>query len=142
MSRTDKTRPLNVRMLDAKDIKIGVHEYHNHVKGYCDLPPRDPKAIEEQHNEIVQNDDRSFRQSCHYDFAYKGSNMCGCKMCTGQDWRKEERRAKRHNAKTSLHNHKKTVNARLNDDIEDVEELEEELSYLEPEADKIPSVTW
>lgn len=142
MSRTDKTRPLTVRMLDAKDSKIGIHEYHNHVKGYCDLPPRDPKAVEEQHDEIIHSEEMTFGKACHYGFAYKGSNMCGCKMCTGQDWRKEERRAKRHNAKTSLHNHKKAVNSRLSD-IDDLDEdLNEELAYLEPEADKVPSVTW
>lgn len=157
MSRTDKTRPVTVRMLDSHDNKIGIHEYHNHVKGFCDLPPRDPKAIEGQHDEIMHNPELTFGQTCHYDFSYKGSNMCGCKLCTGQAWRKEERRAKRHNSKVSLKKHTKEVNSQfaLREEMltmeadhvetalkEYVADLDDEMNYLYPEEDKIPSVTW
>lgn len=29
-------------------------------------------------------------------------NMCGCKMCTGHDWRRQERRRNRREAKRAL----------------------------------------
>lgn len=158
MSRTDKTRPISIRMLDAKDNKIGVREIHNHLKGFCDLPARDPKAVEKQHNEIMQSEEKTFGTSCYYSFSYKGSSYCGCKMCTGQDWRKEERRAKRHNAKTSLKKHTKEVNSRLMliEEVEAMkdndftvtavdelaETLNEDMAYLYPEPEKVPSVSW
>lgn len=124
MSNTDKTRPLFVRMMDPKDVKVGMVENHNHLKGYCDIPDRhDVKAVLEHFYETRHN----YRDSCHYDFSYNGTNVCGCNMCTGKLSRRTERRAQRHTAKASLNNHKKLVNAGIVgvDDDEVVDVLEE-----------------
>lgn len=138
MSRTDKTRPLWVRMMDNKDFKIGAVETHNHVKGYCDLPAKNPKAIEEHYDKLMSHESLSYRESCHYSFSYQGVGMCGCTICTAQAQRKQERRGHRHNTKTSLLNHKKAVNATLQANSD----LDEEFEFLEPEDEKVPSVTW
>lgn len=157
MSRTDKTRPVSVRMMDPQDQKIGVHEFHNHIKGYCDLPERNAKDMDAQYDIIRKSSDLTLGQSCHYGFAYKGSNMCGCKMCTGQHYRKSERRGTRHNSKASLKKHTKEVNSHLAlmeevntlkevydfsgfDELADA--LDEDMAYLEPEPAKAPSVSW
>lgn len=97
MSRTYKTRPLAVRMLDKKDNAVGVEEVHNHKDGReCDLPPYDAKSM--------MNDPRKgIYTKCHYYFVYKGVNICGCRMCTGQEDRKTENRKARHSAKNELH---------------------------------------
>lgn len=157
MSRTDKTRPVSIRMMDRQDQKIGVHEYHNHIKGYCDLPERNAKDMDAQYDVIRKSSDLTLGQSCHYGFAYKGSNMCGCKMCTGQHYRKSERRGKRHNSKASLKKHTKEVNSQfaLREEIlamefEHIEtaveayvaHLDDEMNYLYPEPEKAPSVSW
>lgn len=135
MSRTDKTRPIFVRMVDHKDVKVGILARHNHVKGYCDLPDRhDAKAIMEHHN--VRRAD--YNDSCHWNFSYKGVNICGCSMCTGKFSRREERRAQRHAAKASLAVHKNLVNNGIIAlDEDEVYEKVEELGN--PEFKKVPA---
>lgn len=102
MSRTRKTRPLHVRMVDPKDNGVGYTEVHNHVNGReCDLPDKhDPKTIAESYTGPFASPEN---RPCHYSFEYKGKGLCGCKMCTGQVERRAENRKKRHLAKQELH---------------------------------------
>lgn len=97
MSRTYKTRPLEVRMLDKKDNAVGVQEIHNHKNGReCDLPEYDAKKI--------MNDPRkNIYQKCHYSFVYRGVHLCSCHICSGKEEFKAENRKNRHNMKTKLH---------------------------------------
>ena len=87
MSKTTKTRPLHVRMADRTDHKVGSVEVHDHRKSECTLPP------------AGQDGDGP----CHYGFAFRGVNVCGCPMCTDRDERRAERRRDRHEAKVALH---------------------------------------
>lgn len=105
MSKTLKTRPLSVRMLDKRDNSVGVTEIHRHNKGFCDIPARTIKAVQEQHEAT----DFERGKSCSYDFTYKGINICGCKMCTAQDYRKQKNRRGRHNEQMELLKAKKIV---------------------------------
>ncbi len=51
-------------------------EAHRHDTGPCDLDRFDPRAMWSA-------------TSCHIDLAPGGRNICcGCRMCTGQLWRK------------------------------------------------------
>ncbi len=34
--------------------------------------------------------------------SYWGKNICGCKLCTGQYWNKEERRRERHGKRRDI----------------------------------------
>lgn len=101
MSRTRKTRPLQVRMADVKDYGVGYEEVHNHIDGReCDLPENiNSKVLNPDSLKYIENN-----VSCHYSFTYQGVNICGCKMCTGHDIRKHENRKQRHAAKQGLHN--------------------------------------
>lgn len=92
MSKTFKTRPWGVRILDKRENKIGVEEQHNHVKGFCDMPERTPQALKAQH----ESDDFRWGKSCTFSFRYKGVGICGCAMCTGHFNRKSVRRSARH----------------------------------------------
>lgn len=115
MSKTDKTRPWRVKLLDSpRNFK----EEHNHGKvplrdergeivrvlregakwpsivytqaTECDLPPDPTKDTER-------------RTNCYWthtaEWAANGQAFCGCPMCTSQDWRREERRRERYEGK-------------------------------------------
>jgi len=114
MSKTLKTRPLHVRILDPKDHAVGIAEHHNHEKGFCDLPERTAKAIEERHEQLV-NGDYPFktRETCRYDFSYTGVGICGCTMCTGQDSRKLKARKTRHAVKETLAKETREIKAAM-----------------------------
>lgn len=105
MSKTLKTRPLSVRMFDKRDNSVGVKEIHHHAKGFCDIPERAIKAVQEQH----ETEGYVHNKSCTYYFAYRGVNICGCRMCTGHDFRKQKNRRGRHNEQMELLKVKKTV---------------------------------
>ena len=97
MSRTFKTRPLRVRMLDSKDHAVTLVETHDHTGGReCDLPERDIRRI----NEAETAEEKT---KCYYSFEPNGTNICGCKMCTGKDEIHHENRKNRHNSKVELH---------------------------------------
>lgn len=97
MSRTYKTRPLEVRMLDKKDNAVGVQEVHNHKNGReCDLPPYDAK-------EIMNDTRKGIYNKCHYFFVYRGVTLCPCNICTGKEEHKAENRKSRHTSKIELH---------------------------------------
>lgn len=121
MSKTDKTRPLDVRMMDPKDLAVGVRESHNHEKGYCDLPERNYKAIEERHKLIMAEEyPVSYADRCSFQFAYKGVNICGCPLCSAHFSRREERRKIRHESKKVLGNTRKMVQALLEEEQDDI----------------------
>lgn len=84
MSKTIKTRPLWVRMADSTDKAVGAVAVHNHIGRDCDLPDRTYRGISQQNH-----------YGCHYEFAYNGVNVCGCKMCTSHYERKHENRVNR-----------------------------------------------
>lgn len=119
MSRTIKTRPLYVRVMDPKDHTVGVRETHRHEKGYCDLPPRTIEALMERY-ELLGNGtyEVSRHETCIYDFSYLGVNICGCVLCTGQFERKEKARKSRRSTKASLTQEAKRL--RAVDDFDEV----------------------
>jgi hypothetical protein len=95
MSKTRKTRPLIVRMLDKNDHGVAYTEHHNHTDGECDLPDPDPSLI-------LEHQDNNNRTKCYYRFAFVGKGLCGCRMCTGQAERKENTRKARHNERKNI----------------------------------------
>lgn len=107
MSRTRKTRPLHVRMADPKDHGVEYIEVHNHINGReCDLPvSHDAKSIANSYDGPFVD---AVTRPCHYSWEYKGKNLCGCRMCTGHDFRKQDIRKSRHEAKQELHQVLKT----------------------------------
>lgn len=124
MSRTIKTRPLFVRVMDPKDHTVGVRETHHHEKGYCDLPPRTIEAVMERY-ELIRNGtyEVSRSETCIYDFSYVGTNICGCALCTGQFERKEKARKDRRTTKVTLTQETKRLRA-VNDLDEVLEDIE------------------
>lgn len=114
MSRTRKTRPLAVRMADAKDHGADFVEIHNHVNDRaCDLPDK-PDAKEMLNMVGIQTILFKSTSPCHYSFHYNGKNICGCRMCTQHDEHHAENRKNRHEAKEHLNRIRKHV-----DDEED-----------------------
>lgn len=97
MSRTFKTRPLDVRIFDPKDKKITREEIHNHANGReCDLPEPDAKSQLEH----LENPDIAHK--CYWKWSYNGRGVCGCPQCTGKYEHKEENRRTRHSAKKEI----------------------------------------
>ena len=90
MSKTDKTRPWWVRATE-RPLHTCV-PVHRHEDGVCDLP-QDPAE---------RWGERWGSGSCFWTegngFFYGRDGGCGCAMCTGQVWRRAERRADRHAA--------------------------------------------
>ncbi len=111
MSRTVKTRPFWVRMADSHDKAVGAVAVHNHIDRDCDLPEKTYFGIANQNH-----------YGCHYDFSAQGVNVCGCKMCTGQDERKHKTRVNRQN--------RHQMNTKLLKDIS----YEEEIVYPTPKG--------
>lgn len=105
MSKTFKTRPWGVRILDKRETKIGIEEHHNHIKGYCDMPEPTPQALKAQH----ESDDYLGSRSCTFSFRYKGVGICGCNMCTAHEYRKGLRRSGRHKEAALIRSAEKMV---------------------------------
>lgn len=105
MSRTRKTRPLHVRMADPNDNGVGYIEVHNHVNGRdCDLPESpNAKTMEGKTDPPEYAVPYKTTKPCHYSWTYQGTNLCGCRMCTGHDLRKQDNRKTRHESKEGLH---------------------------------------
>lgn len=123
MSKTHKTRPLDVRMMDPKDTAVGMTESHNHEKGYCDLPERNYKAMEERHKLIMADEyPVSSHDRCSFEFAYQGVNICGCPICSATFSRREERRKIRHASKKALVNTRKMAQTILEEQQDDLDE--------------------
>lgn len=105
MSRTNKTRPLHVRMADPNDHGVGYIEVHNHINGReCDLPETpNAKTMEGKTDSPEYLVPYKTTRPCHYSWTYEGTNLCGCRMCTGHDLRKQDNRKSRHDSKHDLH---------------------------------------
>lgn len=75
MSKTDKTRPLGVKAMDAP---TGIEADHDHTAGPCDLPPRPTKRLE------CPFGDRS--TSCFWRMSWaflrSPAGQCGCASCS------------------------------------------------------------
>ena len=89
MSRTWKTRPLDVRMADKHDAPVDILEHHDHLEGKCDLPSNPREQMMEARKTGADTD-------CYFTWGYKGKNLCGCHMCTDYYGRKWDRRRERH----------------------------------------------
>lgn len=99
MSKTLKTRPIDIRMFDKRDNGLVLVERHNHKDGReCDLPERNIKANIEHVTNLEHPS-----ESCRWDWQYNGHGVCGCAMCTGKFSRKWENRKDRHATKTEIH---------------------------------------
>ncbi len=85
MSRTDKTKPWWVRVAEHQP-----WAEHQHDAGICTLPAT-PYEVDIRWS------------GCHYSwwklaFRDQCCHGCGCRMCSGYYWRREERRRSRHQA--------------------------------------------
>lgn len=92
MARTDVHRPLRALLRDPT-ISGWFTEHHDHRTGSCDLGDFTPNNFRR-----IGDPTRCYRW-----FGPGAPNLCGCRMCTGQDWRRVDRRRKRHRARTELH---------------------------------------
>lgn len=91
MSKTLKTRPLRVRIVDSKDHKVDYIERHDHRGGReCDLPEKN----EAKHGDV--------ETKCFYDFKYIGVNLHACDMCSNNVDIRQENRSDRHETKKKL----------------------------------------
>lgn len=82
MSKTRKTRPIHVRMVDKADNGVGMEEHHDHTNGKeCDLPGTPAEEI------ILQKSEK-YRPNCYYHWRFVGKGLCGCPMCTNKIERK------------------------------------------------------
>jgi len=89
MSRTDKQSPYWVKLLDPAWRHV-FYEVHNHEKKPCNITEVDYRG-------------RIDYNRCYLNSKSIGKNIhCGCKMCSGQDGRRQERRGERHLAKKIL----------------------------------------
>ncbi len=91
MSKTDKTKPWRIRVMEHQP-----WANHDHSDGICDLP--------EQWKDNSYRSTESGADHCRWsdwNICYKGSCCygCGCHMCTGQAWRKAKRRRSRYRAR-------------------------------------------
>lgn len=135
MSKTLKTRPLHVRILDPKDHTIGLAEHHNHTKGYCDLPERTIQALSEREEQMAKGEyPHRRKESCSYDFSYKGVGICSCLMCSDRIGRKKKARKVRHSIKNDLVKEKQAIQTALRkSDAVSEESLEEfDTPWIDP----------
>jgi hypothetical protein len=94
MSRTDKTRPLWVRVNDA--LMVNCEPVHDHRSGPCTLPDRvTPETFWP-----------TFTPGCSWSlttsFAREHGGHNGCRACTDYYHRREERRRSRRRARREL----------------------------------------
>jgi len=94
MSKTDKTRPLWVRALDAPR---NLTEQHDHTNGICELqntPVNPARRKPQEPTPLPQNGE------CYWDysnqFLYSKAARCGCPLCTAAHQRRVQRRRSRH----------------------------------------------
>lgn len=93
MSRTDNHRPYRARILD----KGSAVATHDHRSGECDLPDLDDWV----HERVTE------RTHCGWEIPLSVLSehpTCGCDMCTGSQYRKRERRRRRHNERRDIEN--------------------------------------
>ncbi|GAB2732442.1 hypothetical protein [Nocardioides pakistanensis] len=92
MSRTDKTRPWDVKCLDDPSWLVEVHDHRN---GVCDLPER-PRRMTSPFGSTE-------RGACTWaatrEFWANRANGCGCSRCADQVGRKARARRVRHAAR-------------------------------------------
>lgn len=123
MSRTDKTRPFWVKMLDSPS---NYHEVHNHGKRMLldengkivHVPTGEfyPNGYEKLRTVYVNHpecdlpaspwdrDDRPYTyNACHYDhtsaWVNSGEARCGCRFCSQDDWFQQQNRRDRRKSK-------------------------------------------
>ncbi len=88
MSRTHVHLPYRVKVRHAA-WRGHFTERHDHSTGPCDLGRFDPADWQ--------------ATRCHIDLLYRGRNVCcGCRLCTGHDDRRVERRRDRHGARRQV----------------------------------------
>lgn len=88
MSRTRKTRPIEVRMADKSDKGVGATADHNHANGECTLP--------ESPTDQLKLTNKEWRDlTCRWHFAYTGHGLCGCWMCTDRSGKEQKRHERR-----------------------------------------------
>ena len=109
MSKTWKTRPLDVRVHDRRDRGAHGVEVHDHADGVCNLLEEEPT------NTTVTS--FAMPGKCAIVWEYNGAGVCGCRMCTDHYERREDRRRRRWASKQQLR---------------DIVRTQEYDSYLEP----------
>lgn len=88
MSRTHKTKPLNVKACQGL---VSAYEVHDHTKGPCDLPKMTPA------NAGYGAPDTNCYWQPNF---YEPLSFCGCHLCTGNYERKINTKRNRKAAKT------------------------------------------
>lgn len=87
MSRTDKHTPYRIKKLQP-EWRAFFTEHHDHRDRPCNFDPK--------------ND--NWKTDCLLSDRSQGKNIhCGCRMCTGQDARRQDRRSERQRAKRAIH---------------------------------------
>lgn len=87
MSRTDAHAPLPVRLSRGDLPRTAIHD---HRDGVCNLPDS-PNPAEPW-----------MTGNCSWVFVWTGINICGCRICTGADTRRQDRRRDRHQSRLAL----------------------------------------
>ena len=95
MSKTDKTRPIQVRLWDDLD-KV---PYHVCLGKDCDLP----SSLEQ---DLAQPSEPGH---CIWVFNYTGINVCSCNLCSGRDYRLLAKRSDRRKVRAFLTSKRNTV---------------------------------
>ncbi|QRY43201.1 hypothetical protein JVX93_21900 [Mycolicibacterium boenickei] len=72
MSKTDKTKPLHIKLAHGD---LDWEEVHDHTEGPCDLAPADDMESYGWH--------AGCGRRCYRTFVYTGTHVCCCKMCHG-----------------------------------------------------------
>ena len=91
MSRTSIHRPYWVLFFDDPRL---VRECHDHGSGQCDLPTLAAWAAAVREG----SPPAGARWNCSYELDWR-KVPCGCRMCTGRDFRRQTRRRDRHIAR-------------------------------------------
>jgi hypothetical protein len=97
MSRTRKTRPIEVRMADKSDKGVGAITDHDHANGECTLPETPTAQLK-----LTNAQWRTL--TCRWHYQYTGHGLCGCQMCTDRVGKENKRHERRVTDKKAVQN--------------------------------------
>lgn len=118
MSRTDKTRPLSVRVMDRRR---NLEEFHDHTDGPCDLPPR-PRGRAEM---LWAPGDTRCGWVASLEWLCSGEAVCGCQAHSKKQsaWAQNEAAAEKTRKRRAVYGAQLDASTYGVDDLEDVPDL-------------------